>query len=104
MSKKVIRIDDDMFQRLLFGIREHQDPENLVVELTNEEDDMIIYDNGMMCVCYGDEACWFKMSQLCSEQKSAIENELCTQIYRVVENTIFDAFKEARENGSCRGV
>ena len=103
MSKKVIRIDEEMFVRLLFGIRQHQDPEELVVELSNEHGDMIIYDNGMMCICHGDEACWFKVSQLCSEQKSAIERELCTQVYRVVENIIFDTYKGSRD-GSCRGI
>jgi hypothetical protein len=101
MSKRVIRIDDEMFSRLIYGIRQHQDPEELVVELSNEHGDMIIYDNGMMCVCQGDEACWFKVGQLCSEQRSAIERELCTQVYRVVENIIFDAFKADGSTGSC---
>jgi len=105
MPGKVIRITDEaLFGRLLMSIRHHEDPENLVVELLNGDGDVLIYDNGRICMTHGEDHCWIRYSQLCGDQRSAIEHELRIQVHRVVDNIIFAACLNAREVGRSGGT
>jgi hypothetical protein len=84
----VIRIEDEVFARLITCLRYHQDPENLVVELENENGDLLIYDNGAMCICYGEFYSWVGLDELVKDQRQAITMVLVEQVERVVYNII----------------
>jgi tRNA(His) 5'-end guanylyltransferase len=85
---KVVRIDDEMFSRMIECIRHHQDPENLNIEIMNDDGDMIIYDNGDLCFTFGDSYCWIKSHQLCHEQRDMLTSVLVDQVGRIVYNII----------------
>jgi len=85
---RVVRIDSEVFERLIECLRYHQDPENLVVELENDNGDLLIYDNGSICICYGEYYSWISLDQLVKEQRQAITQILVEQVERVVYNII----------------
>ena len=89
---RVIRIDSEVFARLITCLRYHQDPENLVVELENDDGDLLIYDNGSLCVFYGEYYSWISLDQLVKDQREAIFEVLCEQVQRVVDNIINEVF------------
>ena len=85
---RVVRIDDEMCSRLIECIRHHQDPENLNIEIMNDDGDMIIYDNGDLCFTSEENYCWIKSSQLCNEQRDRLTSVLVDQVGRILYNII----------------
>ena len=90
----VVRIDQEVFERLIVCMRYHQDPENMSIELENEFGDRLVYENGIITIIHQDTQsdqrvyCDISIDHLCKEQKSAINSVLIEQVHRVVYNII----------------
>ena len=90
----VIKIDQEIFERLIVCMREHQDPENMEITLENQYGDVLIYQNTLITIVHHDEItnkkvwCDIKLEQLCKEQRQAINAVLIEQVHRVVHNII----------------
>ena len=90
----VLRIDQEIFARLIVCMREHQDPENMEITLENQYGDVLIYENTIITIIHNDPQsdkkvwCDINLEQLCKEQRQAINAVLVEQVHRVVHNII----------------
>tara|TARA_R110000824_G_scaffold271839_1_gene460303 strand:- start:161 stop:448 length:288 start_codon:yes stop_codon:yes gene_type:complete len=86
----VVRVENEVFERLLVCMRYHQDPENMSIDLENEFGDRLAYENGIISIEHNDRrvCCDISIDQLCKEQKDALGAVLIEQVHRVVCNII----------------
>lgn len=89
MSK--IKIDDEIFEHLVEGIRECDDEEELLVEVMNSEGDFLVYDNGRIIILHGGYHFKMTMDQLIERQRRVLYYVLMDHIERIIDNIISEA-------------
>ena len=89
MSK--IKIDSNIFDHLIEGIRECDDEDELFVEVMNSEGDFLIYDNGHIIILHQGYHFQIKIDQLVDHQKKVLHQVLLHHIERIIDNIISEA-------------
>ena len=89
-----IKIDSEIFERLITCMKHHQDPENMEITLRNKYGDVLIYENDIITIIHADEItgkqvwCDITIDQLCREQRASINVVRIEQLHRIVDNII----------------
>lgn len=98
MSKHSVKIDEEMFDRLINVIQCTDHSEDIDVVLKNEYDDTLYYEGGLTIgVSHFDSKtekkiyCEFTISQLVKEQRFRLIDELAAVWLREIETIIEDA-------------
>tara|TARA_R100000664_G_C2728981_1_gene120076 strand:+ start:496 stop:810 length:315 start_codon:yes stop_codon:yes gene_type:complete len=97
-TRRSVKLDETMFDRLIEEIRICDNPEDLDVVLSNEFNDTLYFEGGpTMTVSHWDTQTErrvhvdFLMKQLVTEQKEPLLSEMAALIIRGVDNIIEEA-------------
>ena len=92
MSK--VKINESMFERLLTIMEFWESSEEMVIQLSDDNGNELVYFDQKMCVVINEETYWFALEQLIAVQRERIYNALVEQLSRSVDVIIYDAIRE----------
>ena len=98
MTRRSVKLDENMFERLIEEVKICDNPEELDVVLSNEYNDTLYYEGGqILTVSHWDTQTErrvhvdFFMRQLVNEQRSSLLSEMAACVIRGVDNIIEEA-------------
>ena len=89
-----IKINEIMFERLLTVMDFWEDPEEMVIELSDEKGNELVFIDQKICVILNEETYWIELDQLISVQRDQIYAALVEQVSRCVDVIIYETMLE----------
>ena len=89
-----LRISDEYFQELVDGIRECDDPEELLVEVCDAEGNCIVFDNGSLYVLSEGMTIKIQINELSEIQRYALHTVLVERVERMVDIIIAETLRD----------